>query len=469
MPAMVCAGSGARPARYSARVPYEVSTPVFEGPFDLLLHLITREQVDIYEVSLSAIVDELRGRPRAASRPPRPGGGHRVPADRRRAARAQGPPAAARRARTSSSRRSSPSGRSGTCCWPACSSARRSRTPPAPLQPARWTPPAGPSPGVAGLEDRFLDLAPDLLAGVTAERLRRGVPGGHDAQAGAAGAARPRGPDPGSAWPTRSTSWSTSCPAPGRITFRRLTAELVERAGGDRALPGPARAVQAGRWSTWSRRATFGELRIDLARASTPTRASVAGAAVVRRRRRVPGLTLATPKPTAGLEADRSWWPTNAVAASPAGPAAGDQPGPGRGAVRRAGRPPTAPRTGVSCWSGSAGGYRFQSHPDLAPYVERFVLEGQAARLSAAALETLAIVAYKQPVSRAQVAVHPGRQRRRGDADPAASGATSPRSAGTRVRARPCCTAPRRCSSRGWASTRSTSCPRWPSSSPAPT
>lgn len=50
-----------------------------------------------------------------------------------------------------------------------------------------------------------------------------------------------------------------------------------------------------------------------------------------------------------------------------------------------------------------AGGWRFQSHPDLAPYVERFVLEGQSARLSAAALETLAIVAYKQPISRAQV------------------------------------------------------------------
>jgi segregation and condensation protein B len=51
-----------------------------------------------------------------------------------------------------------------------------------------------------------------------------------------------------------------------------------------------------------------------------------------------------------------------------------------------------------------AGGLRFQSHPDLAPYVERFVREGQSARLSGAALETLAIVAYKQPVSRAQVA-----------------------------------------------------------------
>jgi segregation and condensation protein B len=51
-----------------------------------------------------------------------------------------------------------------------------------------------------------------------------------------------------------------------------------------------------------------------------------------------------------------------------------------------------------------AGGYRFQSHADMAPYIERFVLEGQTARLSAAALETLAIVAYKQPVSRAQIA-----------------------------------------------------------------
>src|SRR5262245_50327305 len=50
-----------------------------------------------------------------------------------------------------------------------------------------------------------------------------------------------------------------------------------------------------------------------------------------------------------------------------------------------------------------AGGWRYQSHPDLAPWVERYVLEGQSARLSAAALETLAIVAYKQPVSRAQV------------------------------------------------------------------
>jgi segregation and condensation protein B len=51
-----------------------------------------------------------------------------------------------------------------------------------------------------------------------------------------------------------------------------------------------------------------------------------------------------------------------------------------------------------------AGGFRFQSHPDQTPYVERFVLHDQKARLSGAALETLAIIAYKQPISRAQVA-----------------------------------------------------------------
>jgi segregation and condensation protein A len=44
--------------RYCCGVPYTVSTPVFEGPFDLLLHLITRQQVDLWEVSLSDIVDE---------------------------------------------------------------------------------------------------------------------------------------------------------------------------------------------------------------------------------------------------------------------------------------------------------------------------------------------------------------------------------------------------------------------------
>ena len=50
-----------------------------------------------------------------------------------------------------------------------------------------------------------------------------------------------------------------------------------------------------------------------------------------------------------------------------------------------------------------AGGWRYYTREAFAPVVERFVLEGQQARLTQAALETLAVVAYKQPVSRSRV------------------------------------------------------------------
>ena len=50
-----------------------------------------------------------------------------------------------------------------------------------------------------------------------------------------------------------------------------------------------------------------------------------------------------------------------------------------------------------------AGGWRLYTHPDTAPIVERFVLSTRHSRMTKAALETLAIVAYKQPVTRHQV------------------------------------------------------------------
>jgi segregation and condensation protein B len=50
-----------------------------------------------------------------------------------------------------------------------------------------------------------------------------------------------------------------------------------------------------------------------------------------------------------------------------------------------------------------AGGWRYYTREEYAGVVERFVLDGQQARLTQAALETLAVVAYKQPVSRARV------------------------------------------------------------------
>jgi segregation and condensation protein B len=50
-----------------------------------------------------------------------------------------------------------------------------------------------------------------------------------------------------------------------------------------------------------------------------------------------------------------------------------------------------------------AGGWRYYTRAEYAPVVERFVRDGQEVRLTQAALETLAVVAYRQPVGRAQV------------------------------------------------------------------
>ena len=104
----------------------DVSTPVFEGPFDLLLHLILKEQVDIYEVSLSVIVDAYLAELAAMQS-----------LDLEVATEflliaATLVELKARRlcpgARTSISTRNWLSGKSATCCSRGCSSARHSRT-----------------------------------------------------------------------------------------------------------------------------------------------------------------------------------------------------------------------------------------------------------------------------------------------------------------------------------------------------
>ncbi len=50
-----------------------------------------------------------------------------------------------------------------------------------------------------------------------------------------------------------------------------------------------------------------------------------------------------------------------------------------------------------------AGGWRLYTRPELRPYLERYAASDRVTRLSSAALETLSVVAYKQPVSRGQV------------------------------------------------------------------
>jgi segregation and condensation protein B len=51
-----------------------------------------------------------------------------------------------------------------------------------------------------------------------------------------------------------------------------------------------------------------------------------------------------------------------------------------------------------------AGGWRLYTRASCAPYVERFVREGQSAKISQAALETLAVIAYRQPTTRSRIA-----------------------------------------------------------------
>lgn len=51
----------------------------------------------------------------------------------------------------------------------------------------------------------------------------------------------------------------------------------------------------------------------------------------------------------------------------------------------------------------AGGGWRFSTRAACAPWVERFVVDGQQARLTQAALETLAVIAYRQPVTRGRV------------------------------------------------------------------
>jgi segregation and condensation protein B len=50
-----------------------------------------------------------------------------------------------------------------------------------------------------------------------------------------------------------------------------------------------------------------------------------------------------------------------------------------------------------------AGGWRLSTHPDASPVVEQFVVSSRHTRLTRASLETLAVIAYKQPVTRHQV------------------------------------------------------------------
>lgn len=104
----------------------------------------------------------------------------------------------------------------------------------------------------------------------------------------------------------------------------------------------------------------------------------------------------------------------------------------------------------------SAEGWRLYSRAEYAPYVERLLLDGVRSKLTRAALETLAVIAYKQPVSRSQVSAVRG-VNVDGVMRTLAARDSSPKPAVTGARRR---TPPPTCSSSASASARSTSCRR---------
>ena len=201
-------------------------------------------------------------------------------------------------------------------------------------------------------------------------------------------------------------------PASGAVRFRDLTVGVGREARGDRALPRRARAVQAGcdrpRAGRELRRARRAAARRGRARRARPRRHSTSGAT-----NRVLAADAASRQPRRSMNIGED---REARAAIEAVIMAAVEPVP-PAVLAQLVELPTArveeicdelvaeyEREGRGFTLGRvAGGYRYQTHSDAYPYVERFVLEGQTARLSGPALETLAIIAYKQPISRAQL------------------------------------------------------------------
>ena len=261
-------------------------------------------------------------------------------------------------------------------------------------------------PREVGLDDDFVVHAPDLLAGITPDDL---------AQAYLRGSAErpvPRVDLSHVTVDTVSVSEAVSdliaVPAGNRAgSFRELVARLPDPDRGDRALPGLARVVQDG-----TRRAgTGGHLRrpADLVAGRRPTGR---GDERPGSRRSWPGTKSMTTRgeemsPVERAELGRTIEAILLVAVEPLPPQLLaellEEPVERiEEALADLGQSYEHERRGFVL-ARIAGGARLQTHPDLAPYVERFANREVSHRLSTAALETLAIVAYRQPVSRGQI------------------------------------------------------------------
>ncbi len=212
-------------------MPYEVRTPVFEGPFDLLLHLILRDQVELYDLQLSVIIDAyLAELDRLAGL----GRSHGLDLD----VATEFVLIAATLVELKS-RRLLPGTGDGDLDDELARWEQRDLLLARLVECKTFKDAAGALcrlgdaashsyPRTAGLEDRFRDLAPDPLAGVTPLRLRDAM--------GRAGAPKPQARvDLDHVAPVRASVTDAvaelvdELPRAGRITFRALTASLVAR------------------------------------------------------------------------------------------------------------------------------------------------------------------------------------------------------------------------------------------------
>ena len=431
-------------------MPYEVQTPVFEGPFDLLLHLILREQVDLYEVSLA---DDRRRLPRRArarwrqldldvateflliaatlvelkARRLLPGRRRRRP--RRRA----GPVGGARPAPGPPARVQDVQGRRRACSPALADGAGRS------LPPGRRARRALPRPGARPARGRRppTTCARPFLRAVAP----RPVP-----------------------------AVDLDHVAPIRVSVADAVEELVDELPRGRAhhvpASSPARWSSGSRWSCASSPCSSCSSRAwstSTRPAPSATSRSCWLGAGERRRRRSSTLAVASTvvdrrATRADRDRDEAHRAIEAIVmvAEEPGRAAACWPSCSSSPRRRSrsccaelaaelrGRASAA-----SSWCGWPAATATRAIPTWPPTSSGSCSRARAARLSAAALETLAIVAYKQPISRAQVAAIRGvnvdgvmrtlaaaRLHRRGR--PVTPGP-----------ARPCCSARRRCSSSG--------------------
>ena len=316
---------------------------------------------------------------------------------------------------------------------------------------------------VAGPDERFAGLMPDLLEGVKPRAAPRRVPAGHDAAAAAARRPVPRRADHGQR--RRRDRRAARRAAPRRPALVPPPHRRARRPdGGDRPLPGTPGAVQAGDHRAGPDSSGSATSRWPWTGDQDDTDLAARFALVDE----YDGLSDGRRSSTSRAER---------VADARHGGRAGD-----RG--DRDGRAPSRCRRRCSpSWSSGpsarveelcarlarryaeaghgfelvrvAGGYRYQSHADLAPYVERYVLDGQRARLSArgagdAGDRRLQATDLAGPGGR-----DPRRRPRRRAAHPAGAGLHHRAAAATPAPARRCCGAPRRRSSRSSASTRS--------------